>query len=221
MLRKNLPPLPVRLAKLAVAENGYPIPYFVGKKDGKIDFRVVDQDKILQCIRFSKCWICGEPLGKFKSFVGGPISTLTALSYEPPCHVECATFAVKACPHIINTMHSLRPVEESPAIAVNKNVMTHHPDVYAVYTTDSYTVDPNQGHLSFNIGHPLSIEWWYKGGLATREQVDAAIEKAVVKMCEGMSSSQSTQVQRSISMAVARLNRFLPANEQPQGDRNG
>src|SRR5215467_7036859 len=92
--------MPLRFHKLPISENGFPVPKFVSFIDGKPDFRVVDGRYVLEAIKRRLCWLCGETLGRYMSFVIGPMCAVNRVSSEPPSHFECAQFAVQACPFL-------------------------------------------------------------------------------------------------------------------------
>lgn len=94
---KDLPP---RIAKLPTDERGYPVPYFVEWIDGKPDFRVMSSKNLARAVKYRRCWICGEELGRFLCFTIGPMCGVNRISSEPPSHYDCARFAVSACPFL-------------------------------------------------------------------------------------------------------------------------
>src|SRR5262245_17927108 len=93
-------PLPARMARLPISPAGYPVPWFVATIKGEPDFRVIGPDKIARAVRADLCWLCGQTLGRFKAFVGGPMCAVNRTSAEPPSHRECAEYAVRACPFL-------------------------------------------------------------------------------------------------------------------------
>lgn len=68
---QNLPVDPVRK---------FPVPWFVAWVDGKPEFRAADQRKLVIAIQEKRCWVCGEPLGRFMTFVVGPMCGLNRTS---------------------------------------------------------------------------------------------------------------------------------------------
>jgi hypothetical protein len=71
-LRRELPDLPPRIAKLPV-DRGYPVPWFVAWVDGKPEFRVMDHRRLVRAIKESRCWVCGQKLGAIRAYVLGPM----------------------------------------------------------------------------------------------------------------------------------------------------
>src|SRR3982750_2311957 len=120
-------PLPARLARRPVSERGFPVPWFVSLIDGKWDFVNLDPNKIHEAYHRNLCWICGQPLGKFKAFVIGPMCAINRVSSEPPSHRECAGYAVRACPFLArpnmrrNEAAAMNNGETVPGIMIQHN----------------------------------------------------------------------------------------------------
>lgn len=94
---------------------GLPIPYIATiKPDGEPDFRVTDHVKRLEVIRYHQCQLCGQQLGKWVFFVGGPISAEQNAYFEPACHLDCLIYAMQVCPFIVGKMQHA-PVEKVQA----------------------------------------------------------------------------------------------------------
>lgn len=93
-------PVPPRLAKRPTDSRGYPITFVTQFNDGEPDFTVVAGDRISDCVRFDLCGLCGQHLGKFRSFIGGPKSTESGMYVDPPMHTDCAEYALLVCPHL-------------------------------------------------------------------------------------------------------------------------
>jgi hypothetical protein len=168
--------MPSRMLKLRVDEKGYPVPRFVQDVNGKPDFRVVNTTWLTLAIRHKLCWLCGEPLGRFMTMVLGPMCTINRVTSEPPSHLECAQFAVQACPFMTQPNRTRDP-HGLPEDKVDPGgvMIERNPGVTALWTTESYRVFKagagNNKGLLIEIGEPTSIEWWARGRAATREEV--------------------------------------------------
>src|SRR5215510_6532762 len=82
-------PVPPRLAQLPRDFRGYVIPFFtawlhngraVRRGTGEPDFRIVDPSAFAACVRYSICWLCGQPLGRHRAFVLGPMCVITRVN---------------------------------------------------------------------------------------------------------------------------------------------
>ncbi len=91
-------PIPLQMQGLPLTEGGYLKPWFV-KGD---DFRVTDGDKAGLSVMKKACWICGNPFdAAVYAMVGDATSAVVRLYREPPCHRECAEYAMQVCPFIL------------------------------------------------------------------------------------------------------------------------
>lgn len=77
-----------------------PAPRFISWINGKPDFRSIEPDKLGKAVRLNLCWLCGQALGSRLAMVVGPMCIINRVSSEPPCHRECAEYAVVACPFL-------------------------------------------------------------------------------------------------------------------------
>lgn len=94
--------VPDRMNSRPVDARGFPIPFgqYVDPKTGVPDFRVMDHDIVLRCLRNRWCALCGNPLGSHIHFIGGPACVKNGYFFDPAMHKECAEFAMQACPHL-------------------------------------------------------------------------------------------------------------------------
>lgn len=180
LLRPGLPRLPERMRHLPIDDRGYPVPEFVSNLDGKRDFRVVSLGHLANCIRHDTCWICGKPLEARKVFVVGPLAAIQAVSNEPPSHVECAEFAVRACPFLLLPKAQHRPID-IPNIQKMPGSMHRNPGACCLYTVAAYSHhEKPDGRIIFRTGRALHVVWYTEGRPARRSEVLAAIEASVL-----------------------------------------
>src|SRR5262249_52764739 len=81
--REGLPEIPERMLTLPVTR-GFPLPWFCAKVGEEYDFRVIGQGKLATAVREKRCWLCGERLGQYVTFVAGPMCGINRTSSEPP-----------------------------------------------------------------------------------------------------------------------------------------
>lgn len=118
-------PLPAHMARRPIDRRGFPVPYFVAWLSpmgqrlpdgmGEPDHRVIDTEKLARCLKFSLCWLCGQPLGKFRALVVGPMCLVNRTTAEPDCHTDCAEYAARACPFLANDRTRRNDARELPA----------------------------------------------------------------------------------------------------------
>jgi hypothetical protein len=133
----------------------------------------------MACIRKRVCWICGQPLGRFMTFVVGPMCTVNRVSSEPPSHLDCAYYAVQVCPFLsIPETHRVEahlPDDRVvPGIAIDRN-----PGVTCAWTTKEYSIFKVSNGILFSIGEPTEVEWYMRGRPATRGEVMASIQSGL------------------------------------------
>jgi hypothetical protein len=181
--------LPRRMRKLPISEKGFPIPAFVAwlaidsdrylpewTNGARRDFRVVDPQYMDRCYRFSRCWLCGEPLGRYRVFAIGPMCVVNRITMEPPSHRDCAEYAVKACPFLTKP----KMVRNEKGLPIESNMpglgIMRNPGATALYQTSDYRRFRVDNGLLCRLGTPERIDWWAEGALATKAQVYDSIE---------------------------------------------
>jgi hypothetical protein len=172
--------IPHHMRSLPRDFRGHPIPWFawVGD-DGRALVTVLDQEKWRRAVKNGLCWICGEPLGPYKTFVLGPINVITRTTTEPPSHLSCAKYAVRGCPFLSDPARVRRPIPEryiepDPVIGHDGKRPAPNPGVFALWTTRSYELGWLRDRLAISIGDPVRITWWSRGRQATKTEIQAA-----------------------------------------------
>ncbi len=175
------PAAPARVARLPRDPHGRPVPWFVAWIDGVPDFRVVGQGKVADAIRFGKCFICGEALGRWQTFPVGPVSTINRSAPEPPSHKDCALYAVQVCPFLVRPGKGRRTGGLPEGHRLDSHgpghSLEHNPGVTALWTTRSHQpFDDGRGGALFRMGDPEEVAWYAEGRAATRAEVLEALE---------------------------------------------
>ena len=141
-LRPELRDLPIRMQHLPLDERGFPVPAFVDTINGKRDFRFMSQEHWNRCVKWRRCWVCGDKLGSYLAFVIGPMCCVNRTTSEPPCHAECARWSAQFCP-FLSRPHMVRR-EDALTDAGQQNVagcpITRNPGCCAVWITHSYRI---------------------------------------------------------------------------------
>lgn len=173
--------MPARIAALPIDKRGYPVPKFVSWIDGEPDFRVVDYAWLQKATTHGFCFMCGERLGRHKAFTIGPMCAINRISSEPPSHVECATFAVKACPFMLHPQRPRDRRTELPAgnFKPGGEMIERNPGVSLIWVTDTWRLQREGDKVMFRIGDPSLLGWWTRGRHATRAEIMASIESGL------------------------------------------
>jgi hypothetical protein len=223
--RSDLPPIPERMRLLPIDARGYPVPWFVDWINGVPDFRVMDRRKWWLSIRFGDCWLCGEPVGKWKTFVIGPMCAVNRTTSEPGCHYACAEFAAMACPFMTLPRAQRRNANLPPHQHQGGMPIDRNPGATCLWTTQFFELfdglleagpvpGANPGQL-LRLGDPKTVQWYAEGRLATREEVWASIESGL-PLLEDLARQQD-EIQRrghecrdELAKQVAAFQQFLP-----------
>lgn len=184
-LREGLPQLPPRMRSLPVDARGYPVPWFVAWIEGQPDFRVADGKKLVRALRGSCCWVCGEAVGKFKTFVIGPMCAVNRTTSEPPCHKDCAVFSATACPFLRLPLAQRRDANIPGGVADPPGIMlTRNPGVTLLWTTLSYKrMRVGEGVL-FRLGDAIDMQWYAQARCATRAECLESIDSGMPTLRE-------------------------------------
>jgi hypothetical protein len=212
--RKTLPERPSRVKMLPISDKGYPVPWFVQWFDGVPDFRVVDPHKMRRAIYHKQCWVCGEPLGRYMTFVGGPLSVVTRASGEPPSHHECATYAARACPFMVLPLAQRREATLPEATVMKEGHLDRNPGVAMLWTTTGYslTQSPTRGDVIIIMGEPMKVEWFARGRIATREEVVSSLQEGMPHI-EAVAAEDGLGALDELAAKVATAQRWLPSDE--------
>jgi hypothetical protein len=161
------PPMPAGIAALPRDARGYPIPFTVFvDADGTPDFRVIDQEKLVACARERRCGLCGDPLGYWIAFVGGPVSHANREFADAPMHRECASYAMAVCPFLaLRRAHrSGREVTVTGAVVVEDAAsVVDRPERMGMFVTRRYEVRRSGHQIHFRAA-PFKEAVWFTGG---------------------------------------------------------
>lgn len=185
VLRPDLPPLPEKMKGLPISGQGYPIPWFTPWRDGKPDLKIASIHKLIRAFRESRCWVSGVryQLGQELAFIGGPMLVVNGISSEPPSYLECAQFAVQACPFLSKPQAKRAAsygegTENPPGEFIARN-----PGIACVVVSNDWNPTRYGSGILFKVNDIRRVEWWIEGRLATtseaRERLHASVENAV------------------------------------------
>jgi hypothetical protein len=174
--------IPPRIARLEKDSRGYPIPWSVLRRDTpdrEPVFVVNDDTKTFEALQHKLCPICGEMLGRWKWFIGGPRSAFEPKGwyFDLPAHHECATFALQTCPYLAMPKYLGRidrTIDQTginvPLILLENPHLNDRPALFVAVAGDriEYSHNKNVGPL---IVQPfvrparpyLGVEYWRHG----------------------------------------------------------
>lgn len=206
--RDGLPTIPIRMRRLPITR-GYPTPWFVARVDGVLDFRVMDEEKLVRAVKEKRCWVCGEVLGVNLAFTIGPMCAVNRTSAEPPEHLDCATFSVKACPFLTQLQSHRRETNLPEGVTDPAGCfIKRQPGVILVWVTKGYRIIQTERGPLFRIGEAERVYWWREGRQATREEILVSIESGLPLLrepAEQQGPHAVTQLKKQIADAMVLL----------------
>jgi hypothetical protein len=197
-------PMPDRIRRLPVSSEGYPVPWFVHFDDAGVpDFRVVGRGKMTEAVNRKRCWVCGQPLGRTFAMTLGPMCAINRTISEPPSHRECAVFSALACPFLANPRMRRNEADLPDHKRAAGNGILRNPGAVCVWMTRSYRPFKAPGGVLFTFSDPEQVLWFAGGRMATRAQVDHAINTGLPIL--------RAEAEAEGPAAVAALNRMIDA----------
>lgn len=216
--------VPPRMRGLPLDHRGFPVPWFVAWVDAKgnlwdqgrpgsvPDFRVVDQRKLVRAVKERRCWLCGQPLGRFLAFVIGPMCAVNRVNSEPPSHRECAEFALWACPFLSRPRMRRNEIDLPPGMIPAPGIhLDHNPGVMALWVATGYeAVQPSHGRPGtlFELGEPVSLHWYAEGRPATEVEIGDALGRGLPQL-RAISEKQGGGAVDALDQQMARFDKLV------------
>jgi hypothetical protein len=210
------------MCKLSVDARGYPVPWFaLWLPDGTPDHRAIEASKWSLAVRERLCWVCGEPTGKYITFVLGPMCGVTRTTSEPACHLDCAEWSAQNCPFLSRPQMVRRDMDPADAQRHDLNInpagipLARNPGVTLLWTTHTFrpfrvdgTIPGSTAGLLIRVGDPLSIRAYREGRAATRAEVDESIASGVPTLHE-TAARQGAEAIAELNDSVFRFSHTL------------
>ncbi|MDI6101189.1 hypothetical protein QLQ12_21475 [Actinoplanes sp. NEAU-A12] len=169
----GVPDLPAGLAaRPRDARRGLPIPP-VNVHDGPhgpyVDFTTLNITASADLAAARRCSLCGEPMGYWVAFLGGPRAAELLRYTDPPGHPECMTAALRLCPHIALARHRRARPDRPGSGMMPPGSHGEKPERYVLGITRSYRTRfiPEHGFSVF-LPAPFKAVHEYEYGLDGR-----------------------------------------------------
>lgn len=208
----RFPDLPERMQGLALDHRGFPVPWFVAWQEGKPIFPAMDPEKMRRAITHSLCWVCGQPLGRFKIYVTGPMCVANRVSSEPPSHVQCAEFAAKHCPFLANPRMGRVPRDKYGGCIENVagTMLERNPGATALVETQGPIQWFRDGPgVLFRVEPIHRVDWWANGRRATREEVEQSFNSGLPVLRQ-MAEQEGTKAVKMLERREAEAREWFP-----------
>jgi hypothetical protein len=174
-------PTPDAMRLRPVDHRGFPVPWFVTKKtdEGLWDFVGIERSRMIEAIRFEKCWVSGHTLGKFKAFCIGPMCAINRTAGDPPTRKDIALWSVQVCP-FMSRPRARRAARNEDQVSEGAGIdgvgILRNPGVTGVWVTTNSEYQRGRG---FYLGDPVEMTWWAEGRPATRDEVLASVDSGI------------------------------------------
>jgi hypothetical protein len=215
--------MPVRIKRLPVDHRGFPVPKFVAWPNGEADHRVINLDRFTPSVKQKLCWICGEPMGRYFVSIIGCMCAVNRVISEPPSHLDCAEFSVKACPFLSRPQAHRRDIGLPEGIQDQAGMpIRRNPGVACLWISKSYpklfkTQMGNAGVL-FSLGEPIETIWYREGRLATRREVIDAIHEGLPTL-EAVAAQEGKGAPEALNGQLLAAWMLLPYGDENPADR--
>lgn len=209
-------PMPARIQSLPVSSKGFPVPWFVAWIDGEPDFRVIRPSGIALAHNHRKCWVCGQPMGRYFAMSLGPMCCINRTIAEPPSHRECAIYSAMACPFLSNPRMRRNEADMPEHIGMAGNGIKRNPGATAVWMTRGYRPfrPPSSVRgpedVLFTFDDPTEVLWFAEGRLATRSEVEASIDSGI-HVLEADAARQGAEAIAALARMRVDAMQYLPA----------
>jgi hypothetical protein len=129
------------------------------------------------------------------------------ISAEPPTHLECAEFSVKACPfltkpHMVRRENDLpEGLTDGPGFMIRRN-----PGCVAIWVTRRYALQQTGEGVLFKVSDPETVTWWREGRAATRAEAIESLETglpALMAPAEAEGPDSVALLKRLVAKAMA------------------
>lgn len=195
--------MPDRIRVLGHDAVGNPSLFFAQRgANGLVNYRAPRPEAVDQCLKHRLCYICGQQLGRNKTFLTGPVGALRQIALDPPCHRSCAVYAAQACAYF--TKPRLRP-----------DVMPTH-NATCLWTTRSFVPLPIDNAVHFHLGKPIEMTWFRQGEIASYEEVLRATQYAL-RILLDIARDDGDYAVQAVLQSVAKLRQHLAPLESAYG----
>lgn len=194
-LRSGLAAPPATMRNLRFDSGGFPVPWNVAWTMGVPDHELMDTTKIAVAIKEHRCWECGEPMRRFKTFVVTAADAIDRSSPHPPAHRDCAEYVT--------------------------TVLKRRPGVRVLWTTIGMQVYTTPaGAMRFRMADPVVAAWYCDGESANRETVMDAIA-ATARDLAKYAEANGIQAVMSLGTRTGLVVALAPVADRPKAPAPG
>jgi hypothetical protein len=165
--------VPDRVARLPRDPRGYPVPWNVLREGDAVFFTVNDDRKTWRALREGLCPICGERLGRWVWFVGGPRAAFDpdGCYIDLPGHKDCMEFALQTCPYLaapkyLGRVDVIHPEKLPPEarILIDETMIADRPEIFVAVACSRVLMSTRSGLAPrLKPAQPSAFTFWRHG----------------------------------------------------------
>ena len=121
-------------------------------------------------MRLERCWLCGEPLGKFLVFVIGPMCAINRVHRRTAVASRLRALCLQACPFLTQPKMRRNEKDKPEHVSLPGVMLTRNPGVTMLWTTHEYWASAEGRRRAVHVGDPGRVEFYAEGRTATRER---------------------------------------------------
>ncbi|NUP48490.1 MAG: hypothetical protein HOW97_14455 [Catenulispora sp.] len=144
---------PALLARPRDERRGLPIPPVSvhSVADGEaVDFTTINGPVAVDLARARRCSLCGEAIGYWIAFLGGPAAHAARRYLDPPGHPECMSAAVRLCPFIAVRRYRRTPTHRQAVVTADlQDYEFDQPEEWVLGITRSFRIEINHGVAAY------------------------------------------------------------------------
>jgi len=209
--------MPARIRLLPVdPQRRVPVPWFVEWVNGEPDFRIASTTKFLRALKERRCWVCGEPLGRWVAYVVGPMCGINRTSAEPPVHRDCGIYSARACPFLrepklVRNEHEPLPDGAKEGKVFGGIGIRRNPGVALVWVQrGATTVQKVPNGYVCKMGDPFELLWYRESREATRAEIDESVATGL-PILRQMAEEDGPEAVMLLGKMLADFEALLPA----------
>ena len=163
-----MPEIPDRMKRFPLWMDRYPIHFTVAIENGVPLFNQVSRLRQLEAAAKNLCHLCGQRLLAPYYFICSERDVKDKACKDGPMHLECAMYAIKACPFLANpdytgkrpAIQDAGPSTAAALIAMDATGPVVRPSRIALCTANSYCLEDKKSQYPlFIVPDWLTVDW--------------------------------------------------------------
>jgi len=133
---------------------------------------------------------------------------------EPPCHRDCAEFAVQACPFLMLPKADYRTANLPKDGGKLPHGIDGNPGACCIWITETFRPYRTSGSWLIEVGEPVEVLWWAEGKPASRQAILDSFDRRLPLLRE-MAQSEGPEAEAALQSYIDRTMALLPAAQVP------